>query len=168
MERLQLGIAVTVLFFCPQGKIMATDMTDRGRYLLLKYAFDAESVPSTYKMKLVTDASVTKATDTFSSLSECPNGSGYTTGGIDLTASNFTVTKVDGTVSAKAEVSDNLAQWTATGTFPASGTGVTFLVITDNTGSDNVLGFIDLGGAQTMTEDGVLTVNDIEFQVNAS
>lgn len=147
---------------------MATDMTDRGRYLLLKYAFDAESVPSTYQMKLVTDASVTKATNTFSELSECPSGSGYDTDGIGFAAANVTVTEVDSTVSAKAEIADNLAQWTATGTFPASGTGVTFLVITDGTGTDNVLGFVDLGGAQTMTSGGILTVNDLEFQVNAS
>jgi len=147
---------------------MATDMTDRGRYLLLKYAFDAESVPSTYQMKLVTDASVTKAINTFSELSECPSGSGYTTSGIGFAAANVTVTEEDSSISAKCEIADNLAQWTATGTFPASGTGVTFLVITDGTGTDNVLGFIDLGGAQTMTADGVLTVNDIEFQINAS
>jgi hypothetical protein len=155
-------------FFLPKGNNMATDMTDRGRYLLLKYAFDAESVPSTYQMKLVTDASVTKAINTFSELSECPNGSGYTTSGIGFAAANVTVTEEDSTVSAKAEIADNLAQWTATGTFPASGTGVTFLVITDGTGTDNVLGFVDLGGAQTMTSGGILTVNDLEFQVNAS
>ena len=55
---------------------MATGMTDRGRKLLLEYAFNGETVPSTYNGKLVTDASVTKAINTFGELSECPAGSG--------------------------------------------------------------------------------------------
>ena len=74
---------------------MATGMTDRGRKLLLEYGFNGETVPSTYNGKLVTDASVTKAINTFSELSECPAGSGYTTGVVSFSASNVTVTEVD-------------------------------------------------------------------------
>ena len=147
---------------------MATSMTDRGRKLLLEYSFNGGTVPSTYNGKLVTDASVTKAINTFSELSEVPNGSGYTTGGISFSSSNVTVTEVDSSIGAKAEIESAHFTWSISGTFPASGTGATFLVITDGTGDDNVLGFVDLGGAKTATSGATFKVNDVEFQINES
>jgi len=147
---------------------MATGMTDRGRKLLLEYSFNGETVPSTYNGKLVTDASVTKAINTFSELSEVPAGSGYSTGGVSFSSSNVTVTEVDSSIGAKAEIADDHFSWSLSGTFPASGTGATFLVITDGTGSDNVLGFVDLGGAKTGSSGGTFKVNDVEFQINES
>tara|TARA_Y100001973_G_scaffold103696_1_gene171530 strand:- start:495 stop:998 length:504 start_codon:yes stop_codon:yes gene_type:complete len=164
VERFQLCVAETVLFFWTVQ--MPNGMTDRGQKMLLEFAFGETTVPASYKLKLVTDSSVTREIQLFSELSECPAGSGYVTGGISFDSTDLSFGEDEGTISARATLADNTAQWVATGGFPVSGTGVTFCVVTDGSTDDNVIAFFDLDGAETMTEGGVLTVDNIEFQIN--
>ena len=146
---------------------MASGTTDKGKYLFLKYAFDGESVPATYRLILCEDdTSPTKATDTLSSLTELADGSGYSSGGKALTSSEATVTEVDGTVGAKVVWDDQT--WTATGTFPVSGSGARWAVITDGTaGSSNVLAYFSLGENRTLANEQTLTLQGLEVDLNA-
>lgn len=140
--------------------------TDRGKYLLLKYAFDGETVPTTYRLILCTDDDTpTKASNTLADVTEIASGSGYDSGGKALATSDATVTEVDGTIGAKVVFSDQT--WSATGTFPSSGTGARWAVITDGTtSSDNILAYFSLGSNQTLTSGQSLTLQSIEIDCN--
>ena len=141
---------------------MSTQLTYRGQTLLLKYAFGEESIPTSFRMKLVTDTEVTAAINTFSELSELPNGGGYTTGGIAFDKTDMTFAQGNGTNQASATVTDGTFPWTATsGGMPASGTGYTYAVITDGTATDNVIMFVDLEEAQTLDTGQTQDINDV-------
>ncbi len=145
---------------------MASGTTDKGKYLFLKYAFDGESVPATYRLILCEDdTSPTKAINTLSELTELADGNGYDSGGKALTSSEATVTEVDGTVGAKVVWSDQT--WTATGTFPSSGSGARWAVITDGTaGSSSVLAYFSLGENRTLANEQTLTLQGLEVDLN--
>jgi hypothetical protein len=145
---------------------MASGTTDKGKYLMLKYSFDGETVPTTYRLILCTDAtSPTKATDSLSSLTELAAGNGYTAGGKAITASEMTVTEVDGSVGAKVVLDDQ--QWDATGAFPSSGDGARWAVLTDGTaGSSNVLAYFDLTSDRTLVNGQFLKLTGIEIDLN--
>ena len=147
---------------------MASGTTDRGKYLLLKYGFDAETVPTTYYFGLATSAtSPTKAINTFSQLTEVATGNGYTAGGASLTAStHFTVTEVDSTVGAKV-VLDNVVFTASGGNLPASGDGARWGVLLDGTGgSSNVLAYFDLVSDRTVSDTQTLTISAAEIDAN--
>lgn len=146
---------------------MASGSTDRGKFQMLKYAFDATTVPSTYYLALCTATTTpTKATNVFSDLTEVSAGNGYTSGGSSLTAdTNFTVTEVDSTVGAKVVV-DNVT-WTASGGDLPSGDGARWAVLLDgNTSSSNVLAYFDLTSARTVSDGQDLTVQACEIDLN--
>ena len=145
---------------------MASGTTDKGKYLMLKYSFDGETVPTTYQLILCTDAtSPTKATDSLSSLTELAAGNGYTAGGKAITASEMTVTEVDGSVGAKVVLDDQ--QWDATGAFPSSGDGARWAVFTDGTaGSSNVLAYFDLTSDRTLVNGQFLILTGVEIDLN--
>ena len=141
---------------------MSSQLTYRGQTLLLKYAFGEESIPTSFRMKLVTDAEVTAAVNSMSELNELANGQGYTTAGIAFDETDMTFTQGNGTNQASATVTDGTFSWTATaGGIPASGTGYTYAVITDGTATDNVIMFIDLDGPDTLDAGQTLDINDV-------
>ena len=147
---------------------MASGTTDRGKKLLLDYAFEASTVPTTYYLALCTSAtSPTKAINTFSQLVEINSGNGYVTGGSSLTAAtNFTVTEVDGAVGAKVVIDD--VTWTASGgNLPASGDGARWAVLLDGAVSgSNVLAYFDLVSDRTVSDTQTLTIEDAEIDAN--
>ena len=146
---------------------MASGSTDRGKFQMLKYAFDATTVPSTYYLALCTATTTpTKATNVFSDLTEVSAGNGYTSGGSSLTAdTNFTVSEVDSTIGAKVVI-DNVT-WTASGGNLPSGDGARWAVLLDgNTSSANVLGYFDLTSARTVSDGQTLTVQACEIDLN--
>lgn len=146
---------------------MASGSTDRGKFQMLKYAFDATTVPSTYYLALCTATTTpTKATNVLSDLTEVSSGNGYTSGGSSLTAdTNFTVTEVDSTIGAKVVI-DNVT-WTASGGNLPSGDGARWAVLLDgNTSSSNVLGYFDLTSARTVSDGQTLTVQACEIDLN--
>jgi len=148
---------------------MASGTTDRGKKLLLDYAFEASTVPTTYYLALCTSAvTPTKAINTFSELTEVAAGQGYTTGGNALTAAtDFTVTEVDSTIGAKVILSDQT--WTASGgNLPASGDGARWAVLLDGAVSgSNVLAYFDLVSDRTVSDTQTLTIQAAEIDANA-
>ena len=147
---------------------MASGTTDRGKKLLLDYAFEASTVPSTYYLALCTSATTpTKAINTFSQLVEINSGNGYVTGGSSLTAAtDFTVTEVDGAVGAKVVIAD--VTWSASGgNLPSSGDGARWAVLLDGAVSgSNVLAYFDLVSDRTVSDTQTLTIEDAEIDAN--
>jgi len=147
---------------------MASGTTDRGKKLLLDYAFEAETVPTTYYLALCTSAtSPTKAINTFSQLTEVAAGNGYTTGGNALTAAtDFTVSEIDGAIGAKVLISDQT--WTASGgNLPSTGDGARWAVLLDGAVSgSNVLAYFDLVSDRTVSDTQTLTIEDAEIDAN--
>ena len=149
---------------------MASGTTDRGKKLLLDYAFEASTVPTTYYLALLTSATTpTKAINLFSELTEIAAGNGYTTGGSSLTAAtNFTVTEMDGTGGVGAKVVVDDVTWTASGgNLPASGDGARWAVLLDGaTSGSNVLAYFDLVSDRTVSDTQTLTIQDAEIDAN--
>ena len=147
---------------------MASGTTDRGKYQLLKYSFDATTVPPTYYLALFTSAtSPTKATNTMSQLTEIGAGNGYTSGGSSLTAdTDFTVSEEDSTIGAKVVVSN--VTWTASGgNIPASGDGARWAALMDgNTSSANIIAYFDLSSDRTVSDTQTLTIQACEIDLN--
>ena len=147
---------------------MASGTTDRGKFQLLKYAFDATSVPSTYYLALCTSATTpAKTSNVFSDLQQVSAGNGYTSGGSALTAdTDFTVAEEDSTVGASVIVSN--VTWTASGgNIPASGDGARWAVLLDgNTSSANVLAYFDLSSDRTVSDGQTLTIQACEIDLN--
>ena len=147
---------------------MASGTTDRGKKLLLDYAFEASTVPTTYYLALCTSAvTPTKAINTFSEMTQIATGQGYVDGGESLTAAtDFTVTEVDGAVGAKVVVAD--VTWTASGgNLPASGDGARWAVLLDgNVSGSNVLAYFDLVSDRTVSDTQTLTIQAAEIDAN--
>jgi len=142
---------------------MPTGLTDRGQVMLLKFAFGEETVPTNFKVKLVTDTTIAPTVNLFSSLNEIPAGGGYSTGGQTFDKTDMTFTQYSGDIHASAVVTDETILWTATGPIPSSGTGYTFAVITDGSTDDNVIAYVDLEGPDSLNENEILSVNKIQF-----
>ena len=131
--------------------------------MLLKFAFGEETVPTNFKVKLVTDSTIAATVNTFSELNEIPAGGGYSTGGATFDKDDITFTQHTGDIHAMATVTDDTILWTATGPIPSSGTGFTFAVITDGSTADNVIAYVDLDGPDSLNENEILSVNKIQF-----
>lgn len=147
---------------------MASGTTDRGKKLLLDYAFEASTVPTTYYLALCTSAvTPTKAINTFSEMTEVAVGNGYSTAGSALTAAtDFTVTEVDGAVGAKVIVAD--VTFTASGgNLPASGDGARWAVLLNgNVSGSDVLAYFDLVSDRTVSDTQTLTIQAAEIDAN--
>lgn len=148
---------------------MASGTTDRGKKLLLDYAFEAVAQPATYYLALCTSAvTPTKATNVFSEMTEIAAGNGYTTGGASLTAAtDFTVTEVDGaTVGSKVVLADKT--WTAAGgNLPASGSGARWAVLLDGAlSTSQVIAYFDLVSDRTVSDTQTLTIQAAEIDAN--
>ena len=147
---------------------MASGTTDRGKKLLLDYAFEASTVPTTYYLALCTSSTTpTKATNVFTDVDEISTGNGYTTGGASLTAAtDFTVTEVDGTVGAKVVIA-NVTFSASGGNLPSSGDGARWAVLLDgSSGGSNVLAYFDLVSDRTVSDTQTLTIQAAEIDAN--
>jgi hypothetical protein len=150
---------------------MASGWTNRGKYLVLNYAFRNPTRPANYYVALVTSATAPNAdTNTLSDLTEIAAGNGYTTGGYSLTpgATDFdTLTEDDSGDLGKILIKDVV--WTATGgALPASGSGARWAVLlTDEATVANrqVICWWDLTSDRTVSSGQPLTLQDCELRL---
>lgn len=149
--------------------MMASGTTDRGKKLLLDYAFEASTVPTTYYLALATSAATpSKVSNLWSEMTEIATGNGYTSGGSALTAAtNFTVTEVDGASVGAKVIADDVT-WTASGgNIPASGSGARWALLLDgNISTSNILSYFDLVSDRTVSDTQTLTIQAAEIDAN--
>lgn len=150
---------------------MASFMTNRGKYRMIRGWFAAQSVPTTFYMPLFTGATTpTVDTNTFSELTEIAAGNGYTSGGIAVArnTTDFDVfTEDDTNDRALVQIKDLV--WTASGgSLPGSGSGARWACLTDDNGtmgSRDILLAFDLAADRTVTVGQTLTLQDCELRV---
>ena len=140
-------------------------MTNRGVANMEEVVFQGATPPTNFYAALVTSATApTVDTNTLGELTEIAAGNGYTAGGIQLSrnAVDFAVTEDDGNDRADTVIKDLV--WTATGgALPASGSGASYLVLTDDNGtlgSREVWAYWDLSGPISVSSGQSLTVQD--------
>ena len=121
--------------------------TNRGKYLLLKWAFCGETMPDTFYVALITNAVVpTEDTNTFSELTEIADGNGYEEGGYELYVDSSTpdfdvLTEDDTNDRAIIQIKDIIWYASSGAAIPASGDGARYAVLTDGTGeSGEIIG----------------------------
>jgi hypothetical protein len=139
----------------------------------LKGFFAGNNVPTTFKLMLATSATApTKATNTFSELTEITAGNGYTSGGISI-ARNLTdwdtATENDSDNTATLLLKDEI--WTASGgTIPLSGSNAAYVVLTDDNvtiGSRDVLMYESIGSV-SVSSGQPLTIADFGIKSTQS
>jgi len=153
---------------------MAVGWTNRGKYLVLGYAFRTAALPEHFYVALVTSAvAPTCDINTLSQLTEIADGNGYTTGGYELhgDATDFDVINEDDSGDlAKVQIKDVV--WTASeGSIPVSGSGARYAVLTDyhaTVGSRQVIGYWDLVSDRSVSDGQALTLQDCELRLTES
>ena len=153
---------------------MAVGWTNRGKFLVLGYAFRTVALPAHFYVALVTSATApTCDINTLSELTEIAATNGYTTGGYELhgDATDFDVINEDDTNDlAKVQLKDIV--WTASGgPIPASGSGARYAVLTDyhaTVGSRQVIGYLDLTSDRSVSDGQSLTLQDCELRLTES
>jgi hypothetical protein len=150
---------------------MASGMTNKGKYNLLGYGYRNGTRPTNYYVRLITSAVVpTVDTNTASELTQIAAGNGYTAGGAALTpgATDFDVLTEDD-VNDRALVQVKDIVWTAAGgPIPASGSGASYAVLTDDNatdGSREIHTYWDLVSARTVSDTQTLTLQDLEIRL---
>jgi hypothetical protein len=150
---------------------MASGWTNKGKALVLDYAFRGVATPANYYVALVTSAATPVAdTNTLSELTEITAGNGYTSGGITLTknTTDFDVRTEDDT-GDKALIQIKDLVWTASGgTLPASGNGARYAVLTDynaTVGSRQIIAWWDLTSDRSVSSGQTLTLQDCELDL---
>lgn len=144
--------------------------TNRGKFLLLSWAFPRVAMPTNFYVALVTVA-VTPTVDinTLSQLTEITAGNGYTTGGYQLTPNSTdfdTTTEDDALDKALCQIKDLV--WTAVaGPIPSAGDGARYAVLTDDNGTvglRQVIAVWDLVTARSCTATHSITLQDCELR----
>jgi hypothetical protein len=144
--------------------------TNRGKFLLLSWAFPRTAMPTNLYVALVTVAvEPTKAINTLGQLTEIAAGNGYTTGGYQLTpgVTDFDVmTEDDAGDKAFVQVKD--IAWAASGgSIPSSGDGARYAVLTDDNGTvanRQVIAVWDLVTERECTDTHSINLQDCELQ----
>jgi hypothetical protein len=147
-------------------------ITNRGKYLLLGYAFRGTTLPTHYYVALCTSATAPTAdTNTLSELTQIAATQGYTTNGIQLTPNGTdfdTYTEDDAGDKAVLKIKDLV--WTASGgNMPASGNGARWAVLTDDNATPanrQVLAYWSLVSDRTISDTQTLTLADLEIDAN--
>lgn len=145
--------------------------TNRGKYVILGYAFRGQTVTATYHMGLVTSGSVPAAdTNLFGELTQIATGNGYSDGGYSLTpgGTDFDVwTEDDSNDRAFVQIKDIV--WTASGgNIPSSGNGARYAALTDYSATiwqRNVIAFFDLSADRTVSSGQTLTLQNCELRL---
>lgn len=146
--------------------------TNYGLEAMLKIVFQNDSLPGGggFNLMMVSDTASTlnATTELFSTLTECPNGNGYSVGGIAIPRS-----AVGFDVSANATTGGGLAYieladygWTATGggPIPLGGGTMQSFVLTDDAPSPKVWGFWTNASPFSIPSLQTLTLSDFKLQ----
>jgi len=144
--------------------------TNRGKFLLLAWAFPRVAMPTNLYVALVTAAvAPTVKTNTLGELTEIAVGNGYTTGGYQLTPNDTdfdTMTEDDTGDKALCQLKD--LAWTASGgPIPDSGDGARYAILTDDNGTianRQVIAVWDLVTDRSCTDTHSITLEDCELQ----
>jgi hypothetical protein len=144
---------------------MAVVITNRGLKLLLQWALQDVSAPSTfYAILLPSGATVNVDVNTVSDTSEIPAGNGYTSGGVAVARSNLgfiDLTEDDTNNWATIEVK-NTEFTTSGGAIPTSG-DIRYMAITTDEAAvadRQILFVFDLGSSITIPDGKYLNVKD--------
>jgi hypothetical protein len=143
-------------------------ITNRGKKLILEWAFKRVSSPANFYVALCTSTS-TPGPDinTLGELAEISSGNGYAQGGFQLTPNS-----ADFDASGEDDASDYAfiqikdVSWTASGgSLPASGNGARWAVLTDNNatvGNRQVVAFWDLTSDRQVSVGQTITLENLE------
>lgn len=148
--------------------------TNKGKWEAVSLMYRNVTRCTNYYIILFTDASAPVAdTNTESDLTEIADGSGYTTGGYQLTPgdTDFDVATEDDT-NDRGLVQVKDVVWTASGgTIPDSGDGARYAMITDDNGtiaSREAYQYWDLTSARSISDGQTLTLQNLEIRINES
>ena len=144
--------------------------TNRGKFLLLSWAFPRVAFPTNYYVALVTDAiAPTVDMNTLGQLTQIATGNGYVDGGYELTPNDtdFDVTTEDDALDkALCQIKDII--WTAVaGPIPSAGDGARYAILTDDNGTianRQVIHAWDLVTPRSCTATHTITLQDCELQ----
>jgi len=144
--------------------------TNRGKFLMLSWAFPRVAFPTNYYVALVTDAvAPTVDINTLGELTEITAGNGYTTGGYQLTPNDTdfdTTTEDDTSDLAFVQIKDIV--WTAVaGPIPSAGDGARYAILTDDIGvvaNRQVIAAWDLVTSRMCTATFSITLEDCELR----
>ena len=144
-------------------------VTNRGKYLILRWAFQGLDYPTNIKVALCTSASTPDAdTNTLSDLTEIAAGTGYTAGGYDLTRNGTdfdVITEGDSADNCIIQVKDVV--WTASaGSIPNSGDGARWAVLTNDDSDADVIAYFDLTSDRSVSDGQSITLQNL--QINAT
>jgi len=146
--------------------------TNRGKFLVLSYAFRGATRPTNFYVALVTSAVAPNADiNTLSQLTEIAAGNGYTSGGYQLTpgATDFD-SLVENDTDDRSELQIKDIVWTASGgNLPASGGGARYAVLlTDEAvvGNRQVICAWDLVSDRTVSSGQPLTLQNCEIRIS--
>jgi len=148
---------------------MADGQTDKGRALILGYAFDSTTIPTNFYLALCTSTTTpTRATDSLDELEEINAGNGYTSGGSALAAgSAFTVTESDGAGGIGAKVvADDVTFTAAGGPIPSSGSARWAVLLDGNSSTANVISYYDLSSDRSVSDTQFLKIKACEIDLN--
>lgn len=145
-------------------------VTNRGAKRINYGFFPAQNIPTNFYIALVTSAvAPTRATNTFSELTEIANGQGYTTGGYSITRNTTdfdSQTEDDSGNTFTLKLKDIV--WTASGgSLPASGSGASYAVMLDDNvtiANRDVLQYWSLGSAISVSSGQTITLVDLTIQ----
>lgn len=145
--------------------------TNRGKMLVLDWAFRGATRPTNFYVALVTSATApTVDINTLSELTQIATGNGYTDGGIQLTPGNTDFDSLaENDANDRAELQLKDLVWTAAGgNLPASGNGARYAVLTDDNatvGSRQVIAYWDLTADRTVSDTQNLTLQNSELRL---
>lgn len=143
-------------------------VTNRGKYLLLSFAFRAATRPTNYYIPLATSAAAPTAdTNVQSELTQIASGTGYTTNGQSLTpnATDFDVLTEDDT-NDRALIQLRDITWTASG---GNLGAARYAYLTDDNATPanrQVLNWWDLSSDRTVSDGQSLILQNCEIRIN--
>jgi len=150
---------------------MASGVTNRGKFMLLGWAFVDLTIPTNFYMGLADDTTAPDVDDNaWVDLTQVPDTQGYTDGGYSLSpgATDWDVhTEDDGGDKGLVQIKDVV--WTASGgTLPASGDGARWAVLTDDDGTmadREIYIWWDLVSNRQVSDGQTLTLQDCEVDI---
>jgi hypothetical protein len=149
--------------------------TNRGKFMVLGWAFVNLTIPTNYYLALLTSAHAPDADDDVfaSPLIEIAAGNGYAAGGYQLTpgSTDFDVHTEDD-VNDRGLVQIKDVVWTASGgNIPDSGDGARYAILTDDNVTQalrEVYFYWDLTSDRTVSDGQTLTLVNCETRINES
>lgn len=145
---------------------MASGVTNRGKYLMLRSTLAAQDTPTNFFVALCTDAQTPDAdTNKLSDLTEVTGGTGYTAGGysLDRNTTDFdTWLENDSADIAYGQVKD--VAWTASGGTLPDGDYARWAVLMDDASDPNVWAWFDLTSNRQVSDGQTLTLQDLEIR----